>query len=388
MNDVDVDLAAIAQQFVNQAAAEAAIPGKLARLADHNPGDVAHSRVTEQFLGRIGAGERDDLGAELFRQSDVVYQPLPRLGVQLFGARPLDVDGDPVSPHQACHALGSTDHARRHRAGADADQQPFRGGPGLFSRAGQPGRLYLGVDPLGHSPQCQFSQGGQIGFAEEVLYGVLGLGGHVDPTGAEPLQQAFGRQIDQLDLVGPLQQQVRHRFLHDHPGDLGDDVVEAFQVLDVQRRINVDTGVEQLIHVLPAFGVPAARRVCMRQLVDDDQRRMLRQRRVEIEFFELDAAILDFTQRHDVHAQQHGRRFAAAVRLNDADQHVPPGRDVAAGRFEHRIRLADAGREAEEQLQPASLGAFLLRLDLGQHRIGIGPLVAHGIATPEGTAPL
>ena len=40
---------------------------------------------------------------------------------------------------------------------------------------------------------------------------------------------------------------------------------------------------EQLVDVLPALRVARARRVGVRQLVDEDQRRLARERRVEIE---------------------------------------------------------------------------------------------------------
>ena len=80
-----------------------------------------------------------------------------------------------------------------------------------------------------------------------------------------------GRDVDQLDLVGSLQYRIRQRLLDRHAGDLGDHIVEAFDVLDVERRPNVDAGRKQLLDILPAFGMPHARRVGVGQLVDENQ---------------------------------------------------------------------------------------------------------------------
>ena len=77
----------------------------------------------------------------------------------------------------------------------------------------------------------------------------------------------------------------------DDAGDLGDDVVQAFDVLDVERRPDVDAGGEQLLDILPALRMPRAFGVGVGQLVDQDQLRLPRQRGVEIEFAQRHAAI-------------------------------------------------------------------------------------------------
>src|SRR2546427_501283 len=145
-----------------------------------------------------------------------------------------------------------------------------------------PGRLTVSA-PSG-SAQRELAQGDEVALAKEVPDGLLRLVGHVDLAVPEALEQIVGRQVDQLDLVGLLEDRVRHRLAHDDPGDLRDDVVEALDVLDVHGRIDVDAGVEELDHVLPPFGVARARRVGMRQLVDEDQGGTASERAVEGEF--------------------------------------------------------------------------------------------------------
>ena len=99
----------------------------------------------------------------------------------------------------------------------------------------------------------------------------------------EPLDQLVRRDVDQLDFVGLLEHGVGQRLADDDAGDLGDDVVEAFDVLDVERRPDVDARVEQFLDVLPALGVPQALGVGVGQLVDEDQLRAAGERGVEIE---------------------------------------------------------------------------------------------------------
>ena len=204
------------------------------------------------------------------------------------------------------------------------------------------------------------------------------LAGDVDLALAEALQQIVGRQIDQLDLVGPLEDRVRDRLAHDDAGHLGDDVVEALHVLDVHGRVDVEAGVEQLDHVLPALGVTAAGRVGVGQLVDEDQRRLAGQRAVEVELLQRGAAVLDGTARKDLEPAQQRLGLGPAVQLDVADHEVDTVIALLTGGLEHRVRLADAGRGAEEHLQLAATLSSLQLLDAGQQRIGIGPGGAHG----------
>ena len=58
------------------------------------------------------------------------------------------------------------------------------------------------------------------------------------------------RHVDELDLVGLADDRVRDRLLLLDAGDLLDDVVDGLEVLDVQRRDDVDSRREQLLDVL------------------------------------------------------------------------------------------------------------------------------------------
>ena len=89
--------------------------------------------------------------------------------------------------------------------------------------------------------------------------------GHVDLALGQALEQLVGGQVDEPDLGRLLEHAIGHRLSHDDAGDLGDHVVQALDVLDVERRVDVDARVEQLLHVLPSLGMARSRaRSCAR----------------------------------------------------------------------------------------------------------------------------
>ena len=66
-----------------------------------------------------------------------------------------------------------------------------------------------------------------------MLERALGLLGNVDLAFLQALDQIVRREIDELDVVGAVEDPVRNRLAHAHAGDLRDDVVQALDVLNV-----------------------------------------------------------------------------------------------------------------------------------------------------------
>ena len=141
---------------------------------------------------------------------------------------------------------------------------------------------HLLIDPLRGAAQREFAQRGQIAGREIVADRAFGLVRHIDLAVAQPLDQIVRRQVDQLDVVGLVDDRVRHRLAHADAGDARDDVVQAFDVLDIERGVDVDAGGDQFLDIHVALGMPAARRVGVRQLIDQRQLRAARQQRVEV----------------------------------------------------------------------------------------------------------
>lgn len=82
-----------------------------------------------------------------------------------------------------------------------------------------------------HQPQCQFSQGGEIGFFEEIL-GRASAVGEVDPAFAQPLHSC-GRQIHEFKNRAVKAHAVGHGLANVRAGNLTDRIGAAFNVLDI-----------------------------------------------------------------------------------------------------------------------------------------------------------
>ena len=179
--------------------------------------------------------------------------------------------------------------------------------------------------------------------------------------------------IDQLDSVGAIEDRVGHRLAHAHARDLRDDVVQALDVLDVDRGVDVDAVLEQLLDVEIALRMPAARRVGVRELVDKHDLRPTGDDGVEVHLLQPPALVFDALARNDFEPLQQRLRLLAAMRLDDADDDIVAVALARARRLQHRIGLADAGRRADENLELAD-AALLLPGSL-QQGFGRGPLV-------------
>ena len=152
----------------------------------------------------------------------------------------------------------------------------------------------------------------------------------------------FRGHVDQLQLVGAAHDRIRHGLALRRARDARDDVVQRFEMLDVDRRDHVDPGVEQLLHVLPALLVPRSRSVGVCVLVDQHDVRPPRQDGVEIHLFQRGAAVLDLLQRHHLEVADLCGCLMATVRLDDADHHIGAALLASYPFAEHPVRLADA----------------------------------------------
>ena len=167
-------------------------------------------------------------------------------------------------------------------------------------------------------------------------------------------------------------------------GNARDYVIQAFQVLNVERGPDIDAGVQQLLDVLPALGVAglwfAINQVGMRQFIDQQDRGRALERGVEIEFAARDAAIANFQEWELLESLQETLGFASPVRFHIADHHIDAGRSRAARGFEHGIGLADAGGSAEEDLKPSPSLERLALLEFGQQLVGIAAIAPSAIS--------
>ncbi len=197
----------------------------------------------------------------------------------------------------------------RQRIGSDADKHALAGGPRVANRMIVAVFAHGRIDALGCRAQRELAQCDQIALAEKRLERVPALFRRIDLALAHALQQVVGRQVDEFDFVGGVEYAVGYRFAHGDAGDLRDDIVEALDVLHIDRRIDVDAGLEQLDDVHPAFRMACAGMVAVREFIDEDDLRMALERGVEIEFDQCQAAMLELLRRQDFHALRAALRF-------------------------------------------------------------------------------
>src|SRR5581483_10910756 len=93
----------------------------------------------------------------------------------------------------------------------------------------------------------------------------------------------------------------------------------------------------------------------MGQFVHQSHLRMAFQKSIEVHFFEDDAAVLDAPPRHLFEIADLRCRVGAAMRFDDADDHVHALFFQALPLLQHLVGLTDAGSEAEIDLQPPAL---------------------------------
>ena len=240
------------------------------------------------------------------------------------------------------------------RAARDRDDHAFAGFPRVGDLVLFAVALQRRVDLVGQPQQGQFAQRRQVALAEVIGQRGVDALGPIHVAVGEPALQRFRRDVDQFDLVGRPHDVVGDPLLLLDARDPGDDVVQAFQVLHVDRRDHRDAGVEQFLDVLPALRVLAARGVGVGELVDQHHLRLPVEHRLDVEFTEALAPVLDVARRHDLDAVQQIGGLLAAVGLHDRGHHVRTALAPAVRLTEHRVRLADAGCRTQVDAQFAA----------------------------------
>ena len=288
-------------------------------------------RVTDQIVGNAAAdaGNGHGLAAERFRQPQRVGQPVALLLGQLQAAPCLDRDRGPWRMQPVRQPLCHAHEARRTRILADANQNAFACRPGPGDRIGLHMRQELLVDALGGAAQRQLAQRGQIARREIMLERALGLLGDIDLALLQARDQIVGRQIDQLDRIGAVEHRIRHRLAHPHMGDLGDDVVEAFDVLDIDRGIDVDAARQQFLDVEIALGMAAAGDVGVGEFVDQRDLRAARDQRVKVHLFQNLVLVGGALARDDFEAFEQRLGLHPAMGFDRADHDIEPGLSLA-----------------------------------------------------------
>ena len=209
------------------------------------------------------------------------------------------------------------------------------------------------VDRSRDLPEGDLAQGPEVGGGEEVEQGRLDPLGRVDLARAKARLERLGGEVHEHDLVGVEQDGVGDRLAHPHLGQLVDAVVEALQVLDVDRRDHVDPGQEQVLDVGVALRMGGAGGVRVRELVHERHLRPSRDDGGSVHLAQRDPAVDDLAGRDHLEPLRHGGGLGAPVGLEPGDDDVLPLGEELVPLLQHRVGLADPGRHADVHLQPA-----------------------------------
>ncbi len=183
---------------------------------------------------------------------------------------------------------------------------------------------------------------------KEILQRALSLLGNVDFAFLQALNQIVRREVDQLDGVGMIEDGVRHGLAYAHMRYLCDHVVEAFDVLDIDRGVYVDAVAHQLFDIEIALGVAAAFDVGMRKFIDQHDLRPPADDGIEIHLVEHLSFIADTPPGNDFQSLQQGIGFLTAMSLNDADNDIVTIFFTGVSLMQHLVGLADARCGADE----------------------------------------
>ena len=318
-------------------------PARALRLADHDVRHIVGLRVAEHFVGDVPVGgQRDGFAAERLGEPQRVGNAVALDLRKLQAAPPFDIERRPRSMQPVGEPLGVAHEPGRARILADAHQDALAGRPRTLDGARLHFREQLLVNPLGGAAQSEFAQRGQVGRGEEMLERALGLLGNVDFALFQPLDQIVGRQVDQFDGIGAIEHGIRHRLAHAHVRDLRHHVIEALDVLDIDRGVDVDAVTHQLFDVEIALRVTAAFDVGVSELIDQHDLRSAGDDGIEVHFLEPLALIFDAPARNDFEAFQQRFGIPAAVGLHDADDDIVAVFPAGTGLVQHLVGLADA----------------------------------------------
>ncbi|MGY3342816.1 hypothetical protein ACVWYK_001585 [Bradyrhizobium sp. USDA 4470] len=181
----------------------------------------------------------------------------------------------------------------------------------------------------------------------------LGLLGDIDLAFTQALDQVVGREVDQLDRVGAVEDRIRYGLPDPHMGDLGDDVVQALDVLDVDGGVDVDAVGEQFLDVEITLGMAAPGGIGVGELVDQCDLRSPLDHGIEVHFLHDLAAIVEPLARDHLEPANQRLSLGPAMGLDKADHDIDAGLAPGMGALQHLVGLADTGGGADEDLQLA-----------------------------------
>ena len=131
-------------------------------------------------------------------------------------------------------------------------------------------------------------------------------------------------------------------------------------MLHVDGGVHVDPRAQQLLDVLIALGVPAARGVGVCELIHQYKTGPAGDGGIDVELGERDAVVFDFARRDLFEAIDELGGFGSIVRFDITGYDIDAAAPGGLGGLQHGVGLAYAGGIAEKDLEMAALRAVRL----------------------------
>ena len=176
------------------------------------------------------------------------------------------MDDQELPPRALGDPCAATDQVLARTARRDADEHALTclGDPAL-----RPPRQERLVHLVRDAHQRELPERGEVLRGEEPLQRELGLPlVRVDVPVEHPSPERVRRHVDELDLIRHVDDPVRHGLALADARHVGHHIIQALDVLDVHGRDDLDAGMEEVDHVLPALRAAGAGDVRVRELVD------------------------------------------------------------------------------------------------------------------------
>ncbi len=213
-----------------------------------------------------------------------------------------------------------------------------------------------------------------------MLQSAFSLLGNVDFTFLEPLDQIIGRQVDQFDGISTIEHCIRHCLTYADVRDLRNHVIETFDMLNIDGRVNVDAVTHQLFDIEITLWMAASFSIGVSEFVDQHDLRMSRNNGVDIHLAQHLPFILNLTARNDFQARQQRFGFFTTVGFDDTNNNVVTVLSASLALLEHLVGFAYAGRRSYEYSELANAALLTPRSfkkRLGRRSMFVSPLFRH-----------
>lgn len=298
-----------------------------------------------------------DLGSDILRELDVLLKRAAVLRIVIHSD--IHIDDEQLRIDALCHPCGPRNQVLRRRTRADTNRDPLANSNRFSALLLLEIRFEAAIDRTGDLLQCQFAQGQQVSRAEEVPQRTFRAVQGIDVATAHPRLQGFRREIHKNNFTDSLQHPVGNCLAYLDARDALHHRHQAFNVLHIHGRKDIDVCIQQIHDVLVALGMLAALDVGVCKLIDQHYRRLAGEDRVHIHLFEGSAFVLDDTagnrfqlgcEFRDAFApvsldKAEGDVFAAAVATDAFAQHVegfPHARRIPEKQFKDALLLRRA----------------------------------------------